>query len=75
MANSGLLAASFFGTGRMPVEQEICPKKGEYANRLFRPIAKIRLIWALFEKGPKLGSDGTPGRVIRAQTGAGLAML
>ena len=58
-----------------PVEHEISPKKPEYVNLKIRPIAKIRLIWALFEKRPNLGSDGVPERVIRAQIGAGMDEL
>jgi len=54
-----------------PHVPEIRPKKREYANRLIRPIAKIRLIWAYFEKKPDTGSDWVSGRAIRAQIGPG----
>ena len=47
-AINGPPAASFFGIHQLPVLPEIGPKKREYVNLLFRPIAKIRPIRAWF---------------------------
>ena len=47
-AINGPPAASFFGIHQLPVLPEIGPKKREYVNLLFRPIAKILPIWAWF---------------------------
>ncbi len=48
------------------------PAKRFYENHIFRPFAKIRLIWAFFETESDMGSVWVPGRAIRAQIKPGL---
>ena len=52
--------ASFFILNRKPIRAWKPPSKRFYEVFLFRPIGKIRLIWAFFNSEPDSGSDGYP---------------